>query len=872
MYTRIHRYLAGGIFLVSLMLYFKTMAPTVSFWDCGEFIATSYILGVPHPPGSPLYLLIGRAATMMPFMDDIAARVNFLSVMMSALAVMFLYLIIVQLLRKWRGPVESATEALVVFGGAIIGALTFMVTDSHWFNAVEAEVYAMSTFLTALVVWLILRWSQRDQGGSHVHYILLLAYILGLATGVHLLNLLALPFIALIIFIRRREFTLQGLIFTGGFTVTTFLIIYLGIIKGLPRLAEAMGLFSIVVPIAGIIAGTWWAIKRGKKNTRIIFTSLLLIVVGYSTYATIFIRSGQDPAIDENNPDNTRRALAYLEREQYGDWSLYDRARWTPATRNKYSGVSDFFWSYQIKKMYARYFLWQFAGRGPAGAEGVSPMGANPRQDGVDWRQFGLPLALLIGIFGIYYHFKNDWEHALALLSLFLATGLMIILYLNQADPQPRERDYAFIGSYFAFAVWIGIGMAGILDLIRKLYSDEKSGRIAVTAILGVMTIIMPLNMLRANYHTHDRTGNFVASDYSYNLLNSCQPNAIIFTNGDNDTFPLWYMQEVEGVRKDVRVINLSLLNTDWYISQLRTLEPKLPLTLSDQDIAQMTPIPWEAQEIKLAVPHPDYPEATLEWNLKPTYGGRFLRVQDRMIVQLIRDLKWSRPIYFAVTVAPESRLGLEKYMEMQGLVYQLMPIKVAGTNPELIEKNLLEVYRYRNLDNPDVYYNYNIHRLIQNVRSSYLQLSLDALMKGDKVTARRVMKGLSTNIPENVIPVNNKALYRQITFLYSETGDSVIVRSRIEDYVNKFKLTYQDSLELGMEYGRFLDDWDMADSIFEAIYKNHMGNGQFVGRLVEINAQAGRNLQARRYLGGWIASHPGDQGALAMLDSLSKP
>ncbi len=867
--ARTHGIIAGSIFLAALILYTKTMAPTVSFWDCGEFIATSYILGVPHPPGSPLYLLLGRIATMLPIMDDIAARVNFMSVLSSALAVMFLYLIIVQLVRKWRGPVASRNDALISYGAAAIGALTFMVTDSHWFNAVEAEVYSMSTFLTAFVVWLILRWSQRDEQGSHLHYILLLAYLLGLAAGVHLLNLLALPFIALIIYFRRYEFKLTGLVITIAITGGVFLIIYLGIIKGLPRLAVATNLVTVALVIVAVLAGAIWAIRTRSNSASIIFTALVLILVGYSTYATIFIRSGQNPAIDENDPDTTRRALAYLEREQYGDWSIFDRARWTPETRNRYTGVSDFFWNYQVKKMYARYFLWQFAGRGPSPAPGVSAMGAHPSQDGVDWRQFGLPLAFFIGLFGMWVHFRWDWQGALAVMSLFLATGLMIILYLNQPDPQPRERDYAFVGSYFAFSIWIGVGVAGLLGQLQKRFGTEGFGRQLLMGALGLLAVVMPLNMLRANYHQHDRTGNFVAWDYSYNLLNSCATNGILFTNGDNDTFPLWYLQEVEGIRKDVRVVNLSLLNTDWYIRQLRDTEPRLPLTLTDAEIELLSPIPWETKNIKLPLNHPDYPDGSLEWTLKPTYVDRFLRVQDRMIVQLIRDIKWTRPIYFAVTVAGESRLGLDKYLEMQGLVYLLRPTPAPRLNADQLEKNLLETYRYRSLDDPSVYLNPNIQRLIQNVRASFLQLTLEALAANDGERASRVLDAMDTNIPEKVIPVRNKQLYRQITYLHNETGRPEVVRQRVENFSNLFVATMADSLDLAFEYGRYLENWARADTILEALYRSRPNNGQLVGRLVQIYAQAGRNDQARHYLNSWLLSHPNDRQALSLLDSL---
>ncbi|MQY63276.1 MAG: DUF2723 domain-containing protein, partial [Calditrichaeota bacterium] len=573
MIPKAHRIIAAFILLFSFLLYLDTMAPTTSFWDCGEFIATAYIMGVPHPPGSPLFLLVGRLFTLLPLFSDIGARVNIISPITSALAVMFLYLVIVQLVNKWRGNVETTTDAIITYGAGALGALTFMVTDSHWFNAVEAEVYATSTFLTAFTVWLILRWSQfngspsqgipaeKDKGKSRIYYILLLAYLFGLATGIHLLNLLTLPFVALIIYYRKWAFSWKGFLVTAGITTVVFLVIYQGIIKGLPRLASLMGLPGAALAVAVLVVVTVWVVGRRRKNASIILTSMLLVVVGYSTYATIFIRSQHDPAIDENDPETIRQAVAYLEREQYGDWSMLDRARWTPGTQHRYKSVGDFFWNYQVEKMYVRYFLWQFAGRGPVGDKGVQPYGATPAEDGVKWLQFGLPLALLLGFFGLYYHMRRDWKHGLAVLALFLATGLMIILYLNQPDPQPRERDYSYVGSFFAWSIWIGIGAGGLLELLSERVKDISLKRIMLSGALGILLIIIPGVMLRANYHQHDRTGNYVAWDYSYNLLNSCKENSVLYTNGDNDTFPLWYLQEVEGIRKDVRVINLSLLN-----------------------------------------------------------------------------------------------------------------------------------------------------------------------------------------------------------------------------------------------------------------------------------------------------------------------
>lgn len=895
MIPKANRLIAVFVFLFSFLLYLKTMAPTVSFWDCGEFIATAYIMGVPHPPGSPLYLLVGRSFSLLPLFNDIGARVTLISPITSALAVMFLYLVIVQLVSKWRGKVESLTDAFITYGAGTVGALTFMVTDSHWFNAVEAEVYSISTFLTALTVWLILRWSQKDEVKSHVYYILILAYLFGLAAGIHLLNLLTLPFVALIIYFRRREFTWAGFLATTAITLGVYIIIHLGVITGLPQLAKAQGIPVVVALIVVLVFAIVLAIYMKKNNASIILTSLLLITVGYSTYATIFIRSQKDPAIDENDPDTIQRAVAYLEREQYGDRPLlkgrtYDNRtggfterevllprRWSQQSDHvrsyrRFSSGTDFFWKYQVRKMYIRYFLWQFVGRGPAGSSWVSRFGANDTEDGVYWLQFGLPLALLLGFFGLYYHLQRDWKHGLAVLALFLATGLMIILYLNQPDPQPRERDYSYVGSFLAWSIWIGIGVAGLMELLSQRLKETSLQRVALPGLVGVLLIIMPGVMLFANYHEHDRTGNYVAWDYSYNLLNSCQENGILFTNGDNDTFPLWYLQEVEGIRKDVRVVNLSLLNTPWYIRQLRDAEPRLPLSLTDKSINEMRPIPWQEKTVRLAVKDPDHATGHLEWTLRPTYAGRFLRTQDRMIVQIISDMDWARPIYFAVTVAPENKIGLDQYLEMQGLVYELKPYPARPIiNIEKLRYNLLELYRYRNLNDPSIYFNPNIQRLMQNLRASYLQLAVDGIIKGKKDDAKAVLDTLAATIPESVVPVRNKDLYLQITQLYAGVGDTVEARRRLSSIPWRFRLTPVDYFNIGVLYSQRLNDWASADAIFQNLYAQHPQNGEIVGALVGFYRETGHPDQAARILTDWLQLNPNDLNARRILEEVQQ-
>ncbi|MDO9547623.1 MAG: DUF2723 domain-containing protein, partial [Candidatus Marinimicrobia bacterium] len=638
-------------FLLSWIVYMDTLAPTVSFWDCGEFIATSYTLGVPHPPGSPLYLLIGRVFSILPIGNDIGYRVNLMSPLVSSFAVMFLFLIIVQLLKSWGKPV-TVIQKVAVYGGAFIGAMTFAFTDSHWFNAVEAEVYSYSTFLTAIVVWLILFWEQRSDKPGHEKYLLIIAYIIGLAMGIHLLNLLAIFFIALIIYFKRtkisnigwlvadvligvaavsimfvfwralisKSFTAQAIMtllsFAGVYismylksesarikehskTVLmamtasgVFLVINGGVIRGIPKIADNFGLFAVGLIVVVAFIATAWAVRKKHHIVSLALMSLILIMVGFSSYSTIFIRSNQNPTIDENDPETTHQAVAYMEREQYGRrefTDIFDRKVWKPEADHLWKGKSgwNYFWNYQIKKMYIRYFNWQFVGRSDVN---------------VDPFQFFLPFPFLVGLYGLLTHFNKDKNKALSVLALFIFTGLMIVLYLNQDDPQPRERDYSYVGSFFAFSIWIGIGATALISHLTEL-KNKKLRKPLVYAVTLILLIALPVNLLVANYHEHSRKGNYVAWDYSWNLLQSCEPNGIIFTNGDNDTFPVWYMQEVEGVRKDVRVVNLSLLNTPWYIKQLKANEPKIKVGLSDETIEKLTVKPFKKRKVQVSPP-----------------------------------------------------------------------------------------------------------------------------------------------------------------------------------------------------------------------------------------------------------------------------
>ena len=899
--NRLNRIIAGIIFLVSFLVYYDTMAPTVSFWDCGEFIATSHTLGVPHPPGSPLFLIIGRVFSMIPFSPDIAFRVNLISVLVSALAVMLLYLIIVKVIAHWRGGIKENSDVIIAFGGALVGTLTFAFTDSHWFNAVEAEVYSMSTFFTAIVVWLILHWSERAEEPGNERYILIIAYMMGLAIGIHLLNLLALPFIALIIYFRKQSFEWKSFLITIGITGVTFVIIHNGVIKGLPKLASEIGVFGVVVAVLIVFGIMIWSIVNKQQLLSIVFTSMVLILIGYSSYTIIFIRSGQDPVIDENDPETVTAAVSYLEREQYGQVGRFPRRYkgipaqhevvGAPANGQKYSlsqkrkymfyNVAkqwDFFWNYQVKKMYWRYFLWQFAGRGNSTEPGVTAFGANNRQDGVDWSQFGLPLAFILGLAGMIYHFYRDEKEAFSMMTLFFLTGLALIIYLNQDNPQPRERDYSYVGSFLAFSVWIGVGAAAIVENIIKKIKTENIGHRLGMAVILLQVVLIPFAMVRANYHEHDRSGNYVAWDMSYNMLQSCEPHGIIFTNGDNDTFPLWYLQEVEGMRKDVTVANLSLLNTPWYIRQLRDSRPKGErfINLTDDQILGLTSglTPWKTQKIQIAVEgDPQNEDGYIEWVLKPTFANQALKVQDMMILRIINDAKWKYPIYFAVTVSPTNKIGLDKYLNMEGLTFRLRSHKVDAINPgkmqdylmtelgdstwstNFSQSSLLQVdsgqnksfwskdyqpgYLFRNLGNENVHYNPQIIRLLQNYRSAYMQLAVHYFFDYQRLNRREdanpdeveilrlrvkeTLDQMEKNLPERTIAIESKDLYFQIGQIYSEIGEKVRLRHILDNLESRRNLSVQDRIRYGQTYIQDLEDYENAKRIFKDLYDSYL-------------------------------------------------
>ena len=879
--------LAVVLFFLTFFVYFSTMAPTVSFWDTGEFIATSHILGVPHPPGSPLFLLIGKLFSLFPISSDIAFRINIFSPIISAATISLLFLICNQFIERLNN--YTTDNSILKFGSSFVASLTFAFTHSHWFNAVETEVYALSGFMTALVVYLILLWSKNRHKKHHIIYLMMIVYLMGLATGIHLLNLLTIPFIALIIYFSINKFSMKTFFVTTFLAFFVFLLIQNGIIKGLPQLVLQPGFYALLILICGLVYGAYLSIKNEKTVLAIISTSILLLMIGYSTYFTIFIRSSQNPAIDENNPETIEEAISYLNRDQYGAVSFLPRkfddlpSKITVVGKPEYKNfkfskkqnyeyatykLSDqmtFLWSYQINKMYLRYFLWQFAGKGstddsvfvasaktsiPGGL--VSPFGASKKQDGVDWSQFGLPLALIVGLYGLYFHFRKNQYDAFSLLVLFIMTGIAIVFYLNQDNPQPRERDYSYVGSFMTFSIWIAIGIFGFIRKINDTFLEKSFKLPASYFMITMFLAFIPIRMLLANYHEHDRTGNYIAWDMAYNMLQTCKPNAILFTNGDNDTFPLWYLQEVEGIRKDVSVTNLSLLNTPWYIKQLKSRNKDNPFVkITEEEINSLDFKAWSRGLFSLPAPK-DSLNSTgkIEWELKPTYFDVALRVQDLMVLYIIRDNNWNRPIYFAVTVSPTSMLNLDEYLTMEGLAYRLSNNTSQIIDVDAMTNNLLSIigdeswfidynknynnntnlsisktyqpgYIYRNLANDNIYVDPQLGRLIQNYRTGFTRLAISHYLDKNFGKAEKVLLDMEKKMPSNIIEIPSKELQYQIGQLYGGLGNKVKLRYHLNQLIERNDLAINDYLLYGKTFVQTLEDYDEAKTIFKTIYDN---------------------------------------------------
>ena len=760
-----NRIIAAIVLLIALITLFTTVSPSVSFWDPGERIAASYLVQVPHPPGAPMFILMGRVMSMIPFAEDIAFRVNAISVLSGAFTVLLLYLMITRVITYYRGKPETVGDKIITYGSGVIGALSLLWSQTFWFNATEAETYAASLFLTSFVVWLGILWYENADEPWSERYLLLGAYVIGISIGVHLLSALAIFPVALMIYFRRFEPEWGSFIKFGLGAVAAFFIIYPGIVKWFPSMLDGhltiggvvdiqeSGFLKLIPPliVAAALYGLYHSIQNKKKFLNLGMLAFLLVMFGFTTYTSVLIRANANTPMNQNQPDTMNALVSYLNREQYGETPLFER-RWNPEPVHqqnymKYSSDFDYMLRYQFGHMYVRYLSHNFIGK-----EG------DWQDAGVDWRGF-YALPFILGLLGVWYHIRRDWKWGMVFLSFFIVTGLALAFVFNMAEPQPRERDYFYAGSFFIFAFWIGIGASALLETIQDYVRDNKLQTIGLGLGAVILFIASPINLVSTNWSERDRTGHYVAWDYGYNLLQSVEENAILFTNGDNDTFPLWYLQDVEGIRTDVRVVNLSLLNTPWYIKQLKHQRPHgaepVPISLGDSEIDRIRPMQFEPREYELSVPDHVYDQFDIDdpevrergrirWTMPNTREFNnipVIRVQDIMVRDIVLSSGWDRPVYFAVTIPDNgSKIGIDDYLRLDGLVQRITPVhrEQYGSRigleplhinlfdePETFSREPRYGYKFRGLNDPSVHLEEQSRRLTINYRNAFLQLAM---------------------------------------------------------------------------------------------------------------------------------------------------
>lgn len=980
-------------FAVAAFTYLKTMEPTASFWDCPEFISCDYKMDVGHPPGAPFKMLVGHFFTLFAKdLQHIAVWDNALSAIMSALTILFLFWTITHLARKMLIKNESdLTNARMIgiLGAGMVGALAYTFSDTFWFSAVEAEVYGFSSFFTALVFWLMLKWEDNEANPGSDRWLVLIAYMMGLSIGVHLLNLLAIPAMVFIYYFKKYTPNVKGLIFASISAVALLVAVLYGMIPGFVEVASWFELFfvnvlgmpfntGLYIYIVLTIAILSWAIyesyvdksylrmsisaiagiaivgipflgdhviigfliiaaiaaffyyKRKSITARWINTAMTMITVlliGYSTYSVTVIRSAANPTMDQNNPDNVFSLKYYLDREQYGDRPLLYGPTYNAPVKLKVEGnmcipeqttgeaqyaqkpktssnekdkyiitgyktdyVMDdrfmmffprmysttpshieaykqwanitgrpvtydycgqqktdyiptygenlmFFLNYQVNFMYWRYFMWNFSGR-------QNDMQGNGELEHGNWitgipfidnmlvgDQTKLPdelknnkghnvyymLPLLLGLIGIFFQIyggKEGMHGFWVVMLLFILTGLAIVIYLNQTPLQPRERDYAYAGSFYAFTIWIGLGVLGIITFLEK-----KLSKTMVATVVSILCLGVPALMAEQNWDDHDRSGRYTCRDFGYDYLASCKPNGIIFTNGDNDTFPLWYNQEVENKGTDLRVCNLSYLQTDWYISQMQrgayksaplpikwkpedyvsgknevvwvdSLLPRLDLKTAMKFILDPDPatkrqgdafiptnhlyLPVDAQQVIASGTLPKERAGEILPEIDINVAKRLTK-SELMILELLLENNWKRPIYFAVTVGDDYYLGLTDHFSLTGLAYQVLPIGQKGSGPGVntdeMYDNMMHKFHYGNIADPKVYLDENILRMCHTQRMMFAQLVSALIAKGDTARAKKALDYCNLKIPGTT--VRHDYISAQLADSYYKLGNA---------------------------------------------------------------------------------------------------
>ena len=915
-FNKINRLISIIVAVLASAVYLVTIEPTASFWDCGEFIASSYKLEVGHPPGNPVFNLFARFFTLFTSAEHAAVAVNAMSAVCSGLTIFFLYLTIVHFGRRIlekRGRTLTKAAAIGIFGAGIVGAFAFCFSDTFWFSAVEAEVYAMSSLFTAIVFWAALKWEEQADEPYANRWLILICFLMGLSVGVHLLNLLTVPAIVFLIYYKKTSKPVTfwrafGVLAASGVVLG---IILFGIIPYLPRFAAGIdrlfvngfgarfdvgaAVFMVVLLVACFLLMMLFR-KRGKALAHTVTLMFTTIVIGYSLFTITVIRASAGTPTNEYQPDNPYTLIRYLGREQYGDNPiLYGQAYtspyeikatpyWTPLDGKYYRAdnvdasypagtkmlfprmwngfdakykefykayttnpktrrasiygkkvnfqmpsMGDnlrFFFDYQVNYMYVRYFMWNFVGRQndlhgdtpgdvtsgnwESGIKFIDNARLGDQSEGPDYiihnrgknHYFFLPL--ILGLIGFFFQLRHDPRNSWVTGLLFLLTGLAIVVYLNQPPFQVRERDYAYAGSFYVFAIWIGLGVMALQGWLEKLTKKEDGMPAAALAV--ALGLVVPVLMGCQNWDDHDRSGRYTARDMAWNHLIGCAPNSLLVTHGDNDTFPLWYAQEVEGIRTDVRIVNSSLLGTDWYIDQMKCrFYESDPLNISiprkqylygtndycpvidvvDRPILASEAITVfkderytrEGQDFipghKLLIPVnrenaiaaglvPEAMQDSIVDYISLEISGSNITKFDLIMLDILANYDWSRPIYFVSR--NETKLGLEPWLQFDGFVYKLVPFlndyanREATVDADALYERIMHDYRFESLADTTIHIDYQnlfTFSAVVPLRDIFATAATALYDRGEKEKCEEVLDKCVASLPARNFPYN---------------------------------------------------------------------------------------------------------------------